>query len=252
MLDVARVLVDRKQPFDNSAIFLWNGGEETLQDGSHLYSTRHETAKEVRTLINLEAAGTTGGALLFQATSKEMVEAFSHAPHPRGTVIAADVFASGVLMSDTDFGQFENYLNTSGLDFAIVGHSYFYHTQKDRLEFVEKGASQHFASNVMAILDHLLSPASPLSSGEPFSPPDMVYFSLYDLVFFSWAMETGTKAYIGMATIVVALTAARIDWARWRVFAIALVGTPLGMVAGIISANVVAGILFLLGKKMTW
>jgi Zn-dependent M28 family amino/carboxypeptidase len=88
-------------------------------------------------MINLEAAGTTGGALLFQATSKEMVEAFAHAPRsamacvavvlaeftssPRGSVIAADVFASGVLMSDTDFGQFEQYLNVSGLD--VSAHS---------------------------------------------------------------------------------------------------------------------------------
>lgn len=52
---------------------------------------------------------------------------------PRGTVIAADVFASGILMSEcvfsteqdehianvspsTDFGQFEKYLDVSGLD----------------------------------------------------------------------------------------------------------------------------------------
>lgn len=73
MLDVARVLIDRNEPFDNSVIFsefevpdarlapddpeidipgrsadhaVWNGGEETLQDGSHLYSTQHPSAKE--------------------------------------------------------------------------------------------------------------------------------------------------------------------------------------------------------------
>jgi Zn-dependent M28 family amino/carboxypeptidase len=34
----------------------------------------------VRAVINLEAAGTTGGALLFQATSQEMIEAYSHVP----------------------------------------------------------------------------------------------------------------------------------------------------------------------------
>lgn len=59
---------------------MWNGGEETLQDGSHLYSTQHESANTVKAVINLEAAGTTGGALLFQATSREMIEAFWHAP----------------------------------------------------------------------------------------------------------------------------------------------------------------------------
>jgi Zn-dependent M28 family amino/carboxypeptidase len=100
MLDIARVLVDRNDPFEGEIIFLWNGAEETLQDGSHMYSVQHETAKTVRAVINLEAAGTSGGALLFQATSREMIEAYSHAPHPRGTVIAADVFASGILLSE--------------------------------------------------------------------------------------------------------------------------------------------------------
>lgn len=31
-------------------------------------------------MFNLEAAGTTGGALLFQATSQEMIDAFSKSP----------------------------------------------------------------------------------------------------------------------------------------------------------------------------
>jgi len=104
----------------------------------------------------------------------------------------------------------------------------------------------------MAILDHLLSPASPLLSDKPFSPPDMVYFSLYDIVFFSWSSEAGRKAYIAIATVVVALTATRIDWTKWSVFGVALLATPLGLITGIVSGNVIAGILFLLGKKMTW
>lgn len=70
MLDIARVLIDRNVPFDNSVIFCKFPETtvanisvercrgcvsvskssthyiETLQDGSHLYSTQHETAKE--------------------------------------------------------------------------------------------------------------------------------------------------------------------------------------------------------------
>lgn len=82
---------------------MWNGAEETLQDGSHLYSTQHPSAATVRAVINLEAAGTTGGALLFQATSREMIDAFRHAPYPRGTVIANDVFSSGIILSEYVF-----------------------------------------------------------------------------------------------------------------------------------------------------
>lgn len=46
------------------------------------------------------AAGTTGAALLFQATAKEMIDAFGQTPRPHGNVIAAEVFQSGLLMSE--------------------------------------------------------------------------------------------------------------------------------------------------------
>jgi Zn-dependent M28 family amino/carboxypeptidase len=51
-------------------------------------------------VINLEAAGSTGGALLFQATSREAIETYSQVPRPHGTVVAADVFSSGIIMSE--------------------------------------------------------------------------------------------------------------------------------------------------------
>lgn len=54
----------------------------------------------MKAVINLEAAGSTGGALLFQATSKEMIEAYSKVPRPHGTVVAADIFSSGIIMSE--------------------------------------------------------------------------------------------------------------------------------------------------------
>ncbi|KAJ9119852.1 hypothetical protein QFC24_005566 [Naganishia onofrii] len=119
MLDCARVLIERDEHITGSAIFLFNGAEETLQDASHLYSMQHETKDIVKAVINLEAAGSTGGALLFQATSKEMIEAYSKVPRPHGTVVAADVFSSGIIMSDTDFVQFEKYLGISGLDYWL-------------------------------------------------------------------------------------------------------------------------------------
>ncbi|WVF71126.1 hypothetical protein IAT40_005923 [Kwoniella sp. CBS 6097] len=252
MLDIARVLVERNDPFDGSIIFMWNGAEETLQDGSYHYSTRHHTKDQVRAAINLEAAGTTGGALLFQATSREMIEAYAHAPHPRGTIIAADVFSSGILMSDTDFVQFEKYLGVSGLDMAIVGHSYFYHTRKDSLKYVERGSAQHFANNIQSIVDYLLSPSSPLLKTEKWSPPDMVYFSLFDKVFFHYSMEKADGVYVALAAVALALVVKNLRAKRWKAFVVALVGTPLGMIGGILSANFLAGVLLLSGRGQTW
>ena len=46
------------------------------------------------------AAGTTGRELLFQATSEEMIRAYSHAPRPLGTIVANEVFSSGIILSE--------------------------------------------------------------------------------------------------------------------------------------------------------
>ncbi|WRT66692.1 uncharacterized protein IL334_003653 [Kwoniella shivajii] len=249
MLDVARVLVERDQPFDGSVIFMWNGGEE---DGSHLYSTQHPTRHQVGAVINLEAAGTTGGAMLFQATSKEMVEAYSHAPHPRGTIIAAEVFSSGIIMSDTDFVYFEKYLGVSGLDMALIGHSYFYHTRKDSIKNIESGSAQHFANNIIAIVDHMTSPQSPLLKAEDFAPSDLVYFSLYDRVFFYWPMQAANRIYTSLAVVAVALSLRQLSKNRWKTFVVALVGTPLGFIGGALTAVSLAATLSWVGKGQLW
>ncbi|KIR69961.1 hypothetical protein I310_06278 [Cryptococcus deuterogattii CA1014] len=252
MLDTARILVERNEAFDGAIIFMWNGGEETLQDGSHLYSTEHSTAPTVKAIINLEAAGSTGGALLFQATSKEMIEAYMHVPFPSGTVIAADVFASGILMSDTDFGQFEKYLGVSGLDMAIVGHSYFYHTHRDTVKHLQRGTAQHFTSNIQAIVDHLLSPSSPLLSPAPFSPPDVVYFSLFDRAFFHFPMSKADGWYISIAAVSTALAFWHLSNKKTKAIVVAAIGTPLGVLGGLAGANTFASVLSATDNGLLW
>jgi Zn-dependent M28 family amino/carboxypeptidase len=90
----------------------------------------------IRAAINLEAAGTTGPTLLFQATSEEMIQAYAKVPYPFGTIIAADIFKTGIMLSEcvstetvisaannlfsTDFRQFVQYLDVSGLDVSIA------------------------------------------------------------------------------------------------------------------------------------
>lgn len=123
-------------------VFLFNNGEESLQDASHLFSTQHPVAHTIRAFINLEAAGNKGAELLFQVNSEEMIRAYSKVTRPFGTVIASEIFSSGVLLSDTDFRQFEQYLNVTGLDMAVVGNSYVYHTRQDSVDNIQPGVAQ--------------------------------------------------------------------------------------------------------------
>ena len=114
MIECLRVLVESPEWKPSHAIvFLFNHAEESLQDGSQLFSTQHPVTStsvlytllsyrisnnqlhRIRAVINLEgrnialidhisqhiiAAGTMGPTLLFQATSEEMIRAYPHVP----------------------------------------------------------------------------------------------------------------------------------------------------------------------------
>ncbi|TFK48370.1 hypothetical protein OE88DRAFT_1684387 [Heliocybe sulcata] len=254
MLECARVLLERRdwEP-TYSIVLLFNNAEESLQDGSHLFATQHPVAETVRAVINLEAAGTTGPELLFQATSEQMIEAYSHVPRPFGTIVANDIFSSGIILSDTDFRQFEQYLNVTGLDMAIVGNSYLYHMRKDLVANVEPGVAQHMAENTLALLTYLSSPLSPLPTlATGYAKPRTVFFSHLG-VFFVYSYATARVLY----SAVFVLSSLLVWNIKGGVRGMKEVGRGIGAVVGgavgaVVGANVVAVVMRGTGRGMSW
>ncbi|KIO07538.1 hypothetical protein M404DRAFT_997720 [Pisolithus tinctorius Marx 270] len=251
MLECARTLIETPgwEP-TYAIIFLFNNAEESLQDGSHLYATQHETAPTVRAAVNLEAAGTTGPTLLFQATSEQMIEAYSHVPRPYGTIFANEIFSSGILLSDTDFRQFEQYLNVTGLDMAVVGNSYMYHMRGDLVENIQPGVAQHMADNTLALLRYLSSSDSPIPSlakGFDACPRTVFMSSLH--WFFMYSFTTAKIMYVSLFIASLAL---------WRIARVQKIGAGFGAVlaaiaGAVLAANVVAFLMkYVLKKPLSW
>ena len=248
----------------NSVVLLFNDGEESLQDASHLYITQHnQTNAGVKAVVNLEACGTSGPELLFQATSKEMIEAYSHVPHPFGTVLANDVFSTGLILSDTDFRQFVEYGNDlTGLDMALVGNSYFYHTRKDVPAYLEPGATQHFGENTLAIIEHLCLNNHSVDLLRGIQPHQSrhtlpIYFSIagrYFVLISNKAFKSivmGLSAFINFQLSSIVRSEAGIGALNLTILsAVSAIFSILGAVLG---ANLVAVIMTkVLGKGMSW
>ncbi|CAO3581620.1 unnamed protein product [Absidia cylindrospora] len=159
----------------------------------------HELKDSIKSVVNIDACGTTGREILFQANSREMIEAYKQAPYPHGTVMANDVFRTGLILSDTDFRQFVQYGNLTGIDMAIYKNSYLYHTHLDIPKHLEPGAIQHLGENTLAIVEHLAKNTS-LTGILPTS--EVVFFDMHGLFFmvYSW----GTAFKIQMATVLIA------------------------------------------------
>ncbi|BGP28517.1 hypothetical protein JCM10296v2_000252 [Rhodotorula toruloides] len=262
MLEALRVMALGDRKLTNAAIFLFNGAEESLQDASHLFITQHPLRTSVRAVINLEACGTDGKEIVFQATSPEMIQALARTPSPYATIIASEIFQTGLILSDTDFRQFVQYGNLTGLDMALVQNSYRYHTMLDTADAIEPGAVQHMGDNVLALLEYLTSPETTMGNSAQPTPvlpraptSHTIFFSaLGGKVFIVYSRATATVLYGILAALVAVVVTDRVDWAKEKkVYILSVVGVLGGLLSSIVGANLAAAALSLgIGKSMTW
>ncbi|GEM06060.1 endoplasmic reticulum metallopeptidase [Rhodotorula toruloides] len=258
MLEALRVMALGHRKLTNAAIFLFNGAEESLQDASHLFITQHPLRNSVRAVINLEACGTDGKEIVFQATSPEMIQALARTPSPYATIIASEIFQTGLILSDTDF----RHGNLTGLDMALVQNSYRYHTMLDTADAIEPGAVQHMGENVLALLEYLTSPETTMGNSDKPTPvlprtptSHTIFFSaLGGKVFVVYSRATATVLYGVLAALVAVVVTDRVDWAKEKkVYILSVTGVLGGLISAILGANLAAAALSLgMGKSMTW
>lgn len=264
MMEALRVLTLRGAPrVRHGLVLLFNNGEESLQDASHLYMTQEViTRPTVRAVVNLEGCGVSGPTLLFQATDPALIEAFRHVPHPFGTVLASDVFSSGIIMSDTDFRQFQHYGHgLPGLDMAIVGSSYLYHTRRDVPKYMERGVVQHLGENAFSLIESLcLSESSPLPTIRPWPYETKRILPIYFSIFGSFLVLISPYLFKNLITtlsVLVNFMLSSINTTERRVRFIHMsmlstIGVALSYVAAIVAANAVAFCLRSVGSPLSW
>ena len=136
----------------NDIIFIFTDAEEADAVGAEAFFWQHPWARDIRLLVNFEAAGDTGAAVLLEASpgNRELVDGFVRAvPHPLVTSFLTQL--SGVMPFGTDMTVFtEN--GVAGLS-PMYGWHYrtLYHSVLDNTRTLDPGSVQQQGENALGL-----------------------------------------------------------------------------------------------------
>jgi hypothetical protein len=150
-LEAARVLAARRDRQWTTLVLVTDGEESGLMGAAALVTDR-DVASALHAYINIEAAGSSGPAVLFEAGPANgwLTRPWAHsAPHPRGGSFGIEVYRR--LPNDTDFTLLARQ-NIPGLNFALVGDGYAYHTARDVPDRLASRTLRTTGENVVAVV----------------------------------------------------------------------------------------------------
>ncbi|MGE5813217.1 MAG: M28 family peptidase [Acidobacteriota bacterium] len=146
-IEAARVLLQK--PLQHTLAVVVTDGEEVGLMGAAALDA-DPIGRQLGAYINLEAVGSAGPSLLFEAGPGNgwIVDAWArHAPEPRGGSFAIEIYRR--IPNDTDFSILKR-LDVPGLNFAPVLDGYAYHTARDTAERLSIDTITQTGLNVVA------------------------------------------------------------------------------------------------------
>lgn len=153
-LEAARVIAAAGRRTWSTFVIVTDGEENGLMGAAGLLTDR-EVMGRLRAYINIDATGSSGTAVLFQAgpaNSWILSPWARHAPYPRGGSYALEIYQR--LPNDTDFSMLAT-RDIPGLNFATVGDGYGYHNARDLPERLDSRAIRRTGENTVAIVQAL-------------------------------------------------------------------------------------------------
>ena len=148
ILEIARAITSDSQP-RNDIDIVFTDAEEPWLLGAQAFVIDDRLDPWRNVVLNLEARGTSGPALMFQSSSENasVIPALASVQRP--------ITSSGweacyqVLPGDTDFTVFRN-AGFAGMNFAFFDGSARYHTPEDSPTNFDHASLQHMGSTVLA------------------------------------------------------------------------------------------------------
>lgn len=217
-MEAGRVLAARADRRHTLFVLLTDGEEAGLFGAAALIQDR-TIVDRIRAYINLESIGSGWPLLLFETGpgGAWLVDAWARsAPYPRGSSFSYEIYQR--LPQDTDFSVFRR-AGLAGLNFALIGDSPVYHTDRDDVNHLDETAVDRAGHNIVSVVEALdrmdLSshpPRHPSAAAALGAPPqttdEPVYFDVLGRIGVVYGRSTARTL------LIVAIIAGLIAWIR--------------------------------------
>lgn len=153
ILETTRILSQFKT-LKNDVIILITDGEEIGLSGAKGFVEQHPWADDVDLVLNFEARGSAGPALMFETNEENgtlISEFVKGSPNPVAHSFTYDLYKK--LHHDTDLTVFKN-AGMYGLNFGFFANSHSYHLPADKIENLSLDSLQHQGDYMVHLVEH--------------------------------------------------------------------------------------------------
>lgn len=154
-LEIAGILKTRRPV--KPVLFLVTDGEEAGLIGAASFMRTDPYADEIGAVVNMEARGASGPALMFEtsAPNGRDVAAFARRTRrPFANSLATDIYR--LMPNDTDLTEFLA-SGADAINLAFIGDGPYYHTPSDNLANLDRASLAHLGATALSSLDGYLA-----------------------------------------------------------------------------------------------
>jgi hypothetical protein len=228
ILEIARAITSGPAP-RNDIDIVFTDAEEPWLLGAQAFVREGRLDPQRSVVLNLEAGGTSGPALMFESSpdNATLIPALASAQRP----IAGSGWEAcyQLLPNDTDFTVFRD-AGFAGMNFSLVEGSARYHTPEDSPANIDPASLQHIGATVLATAHHF--------AGQDLGVPrggSLTYFTvLGELVHYPQQLAVPLAVLAAVVFVATLLYARRrgargVGWAAVSFLGLLVVTTALGI-----------------------
>uniref|UniRef100_A0A672UZF9 Endoplasmic reticulum metallopeptidase 1 n=1 Tax=Strigops habroptila TaxID=2489341 RepID=A0A672UZF9_STRHB len=250
MLEILNILSKSSEPLQHAVIFLFNGAEENILQVRIFY---HPWSSSILKLVISFALHT-----CYRPENPWLVQAYVvAAKHPFASVVAQEVFQSGIIPADTDFRIYRDFGNIPGIDLAFIENGYIYHTEYDTSDRILADSIQRAGDNILAVLKYLAT-SDKLAKSFEYRHGNVVFFDVLGLFVLAYPARVGTIMNYITAVIAFFYLSKKVIQPKTRAihtlkkFFTAFGLTLISWICTLVTVLIVAVFVSVIGRSLSW